>query len=196
MTTDLRNGSRQESRPSTTGPRAAAHRLIPKQKCVSVCVRESCCVRVRVCRCVCMSAARMSVCVYVRRESLVTCTHRTALINILYFTRGISTQPCIRYPSHLISNNVSSSRDTGYFRGASRVGTAGCRLGTSGFIGSGAIFQVRGGLAPLLAPGRGTYGSVWPAAFQRCKRKGVQKYYNGVKCERFPILCRSGAGTW
>ena len=99
MTTDLRNGSRQESRPSTTGPRAAAHRLIPKQKCVSVCVRESCCVRVRVCRCVCMSAARMSVCVYVRRESLVTCTHRTALINILYFT---ASQHHAHISSHLI----------------------------------------------------------------------------------------------
>ena len=28
-----------------------------------------------------------------------------------------------------------------------------------------------GGLAPLLAPGRGTYGSVWSAAFQRCKKR-------------------------
>ena len=116
MTTDLRNGSRQESRPSTTGPRAAAHRLIPKQKCVSVCVRESCCVRVRVCRCVCMSAARVSVCVYVRRESLVTCTHRTALINILYFTRH--RQPCAYQAAVSFLYNNVSSRDTGFFRGA------------------------------------------------------------------------------
>ena len=41
------------------------------------------------------------------------------------------------------------------------------------FIGSArtevVLFFRCGGLAPLLAPGRGTYGSVWSAAFQRCK---------------------------
>ena len=32
-------------------------------------------------------------------------------------------------------------------------------------------FVEGGGLAPLLAPGRGMYGSVWSAAFQRCKKR-------------------------
>ena len=28
-----------------------------------------------------------------------------------------------------------------------------------------------GGMSTFLAPGRGTYGSVWSAAFQRCKKQ-------------------------
>jgi hypothetical protein len=43
-------------------------------------------------------------------------------------------------------------------------------LGLLGLHGVVRVGVVRcGGLAPLLAPGRGTYGSVWSAAFQRCK---------------------------
>jgi hypothetical protein len=195
MTTDLRNGSRQESRPSTTGPRAAAHRLIPKQKCVSVCVRESCCVRVRVCRCVCMSAARMSVCVYVRRESLVTCTHRTALINILYFTasRPSSTMHIKR---HLISNNVSSLATPVFFVGQSR-GDCWLQAGYfriyrkwcdfSGARWSGAASGARPRHVRVRMVSR----------FSALQTKGRAKILQWRhKCERFPILCRSGAGTW
>ena len=58
-----------------------------------------------------------------------------------------------------------------------------------------------GGLAPLLAPGRGTYGSVrgqrragcFSAAKGACSN--ILKCLNGGTCERFPVLCRSGAGT-
>ena len=43
------------------------------------------------------------------------------------------------------------------------------------YIGSARTEVVRffgcGGLTTFLAPGRGTYGSVWSAAFQRCKKR-------------------------
>ena len=52
---------------------------------------------------------------------------------------------------------------------------------------------VEASLETCMATDRGTCGSVRSAAFQRCKN--VQTILKWRQCERFPILCRSGAAV-
>ena len=71
-----------------------------------------------------------------------------------------------------------------------------------GFLRGARIEVVRffgcGGLGTIMAPGRGTYGSVWSAAFQRCKKackriliwRQMRAFFNSVSewCGRAAVL--------